>query len=69
MLWHVFIDYINYNFRQCFLCDPLQSTMHFLETLDLRQCAYCLKMFENAGHLRVHLATYTNGLFIIRNML
>ena len=26
-------------------------------------------MFENAGHLRVHLTTCTNGMFIIRNML
>ena len=72
----VYIDHIvasiyrlhNYNFRQCSLCDPLQRTMQF-DILDLRQRAYCLKMFENAGHLRVHLTTCTNGMFIIRNML
>ena len=57
----------NYNFRQCSLCDPLQH--NFFDILDLRQHAYCLKMFENAGHLCVHLTTYTNGMFIIRNML
>ena len=69
ILWHVLIYYNNYNFRQFSLCDPLQPTMQFFEILDLRQCAYCLTMFQNAGHLRVHLITHTNGMFIIRNML